>query len=724
MHIIKVAFECAAFDVTLMRGGMATLVWHLAREYVEQGHRVSIVAPAHGSLDYLREHYELDELPYADEHVVPLSLDPRIWQDFPNETELPLTTRAVRLRRNGVDIYFLSNEYLDLLPEQLYPANELEGTDLAYFKPLVFQVDAIRFIDSFFAGEPTVIQGYEPYYHYLLPPVLGGRPGRTMVSTIAMNAPINDKVYRPQLERLLRMFATDVDLDRLADPPLEETLSTAMANHLRRSHRRQELGADYTCYFSLIATHTDVIDFLSTGQQHYYSTFRDAPSERSFQQFTVSRIIKETAHKQVVGGCALPNWWLERDPTLVDRRRVLTELGLDPERPTFYHAARLDPNHKGQIELMEAVESVLQKDRDVNFVIRCAVTGGDDGKPVNGVARFQEISDRYPENIAFDWRMVDEEVLFDQVAASDFCIFPSKFELDAFLITMGEAMACGAVPLATAQETLSHYHHTLPWSHPAATGFAVPRSFRANDDQLTRQLVARIRQALDVFRHDSSTYTRLSANARQLARTFTWKECAERRLTRFSEAAQGIEARHPEELAIEYGWFDRLSDDAWTTHRERIAREAMARGDIDVYQRCAPVDASTVSSLFEAAYRRADFERSARLAELLDDERQHLVRKRCVVERTGQGRRITYHLPHADRVDLVLPYQVAPQAGSGRRYTYPLTPRGGRFVGELPEGLEADELVLLLSLASGRVAWDVTTLDTPTAAPDSRREAE
>ncbi|GAB3079056.1 glycogen/starch synthase [Micromonospora schwarzwaldensis] len=718
MHIIKVAFECAAFDVSLMRGGVATLVWHLAREYVEQGHRVSIVTPAHGSLDYLRAHYELEELPYADTHVMPLLLDPRIWPDHPTEVALPLTTRAFRLRRDGVDVYFLSDEHLDLLPEQLYPANELEGRDLAYFKPLVFQVDAIRFIQSVFADEPAVIQGYEPYFHYLLPPVLGGKPGRTMVSTIAMNAPINDKVYRPNLERLLRMFATDVDLDRLADPPLDDALSTAMGNHLRRSHRRQEFGPDYTCYFSLIALHTDVIDFLSTGQQHYYSTFRDAPSERSFQQLTVSRIIKETAHKQLVGGCALPNWWLERDPTLVDRRRTLTGLGLDPARPTFYHAARLDPNHKGQVELMEAVDAVLRTDRDVNFIIRCAVNSGGDGKPSGGPARFQEIHDRYPENIALEWQMVDEEVLFDQVAASDFCVFPSKFELDAFLITMGEAMACGAVPLATAQETLSHYHHALDRSHPAATGFAVARSFRANDDHLTRELAAGIRAALDVFRHDRPTYTRLSTNARELARTFRWKECAAQRLTRFAQAAQGVEARHPDELAIEYGWFDRLGDDAWQTHRDRIAGEAMARGDIDVYRRCAPVDASTVNRLFDAAYRRADFDRCARLAELVGEERQRLVRERCVVERTGRGRRVTYHLPHADRVDLVLPYQVAPEAGSGRRYTWPLTPQGGRFVGDLPDGLDVDELVLLLTLATGRVAWDVV----PVEIADRRRE--
>lgn len=709
MHIVKVAFEGAAFDVKMMRGGAASLVWHLAREFVDQGHQVSIVTPAHGHADYLSERYGATELPYLDPHTVPLVLDRRVWQDHPGEVPVSLATRAYRLRRDGVDLYFLSDAYLDLLPDQLYPANELQGKDLAHVKPLVFQVDAIRFIERFFADQPTVVHGYEPYYHYLLPPVLGRRPGRTMVSTIAVNAPIDDKVYRPQLERLFQLFSTRVDLDRFADPGVDDVLGDAMSRYLRPSHRRYDYGPDYVCYFSLVAAHTRLLDFLSPGQQHYYSTFRDSPSERSFQRLTVSRVVKENAHKQFVGGCALPNWWLERDPAQVDRHRVLTGLGLDPHRPTFYHAARLDPSHKGQVELMRAVEAVLRTDRDVNFVIRCAVGVGGNGQVPVGNASFQELADRYPENIFLGWQLVDEEILFEQAASSDFGVFPSKFELDAFLITMGEAMACGVVPIATAQEALGHYRHTLPLSDPEATGFAVPRSFRAADERLTRHLVTRIREALDIFRRDRPTYERLSRNARRLGRTFTWKDCAQRRLVRFAQEAQGITASHPDEYAIEYGWFDRLSPDAWTAHRDRIAAEALARGDLDAYRRCAPVDPLTITRLFEAAYRRADFDRCARLAELAGERQRRLVRERCLVESTDGGRLVTYRLSHADRVDLILPFPTVPDAGRGNRYTWPLRREGDRFVGDLPSGVDGGELVFLLTLTSGRIAWDAVT---------------
>jgi glycosyltransferase involved in cell wall biosynthesis len=719
MHIVKVAYECTAFDVRLTRGGTAVIVWHLAREFVNAGHRVSIVTPAHGQVDYLRERYAIEELGPADEHAVPLVLDPEVWPAHPAEVTLSLSTRVHLLRRDGVDIYLLSDEYLDLLPDSLYPANELQGRDLAYFKPLVFQVDAIRFIDRFFGDEPIVVQGYDPAYHYLVPPVFSGRPGTTTVSTVVVNTRIDDMVYRPQLTRLFELLSVTVDLDRFADPYPDDSLSIAMRDYLRPSYLDRDYGPAYTCYFAMVAAHVDLVDFLSPGQRHYYSTFRDTAFEGWFQRLHVARTVQDTAHKHFVGGCAPPTAWLERDASAVDRAQVLSGLGMDPDRPTFYHAARLAHNHKGQVELFRAVDAVLRTDKDVNFVIRCAVAAGGHEQSI-GDPYFQEVADRYPDNVYLDWRMVGEEILFEQAASADFCLFPSKFELDGFLITMAEAMACGAVPIATAQETLSHYQHDRPLSDPAATGFAVPRSFRSDDRRLACRLRDRIAEALTIFRHDRATYTRLSRNCVNLARTFTWERCADERLARFAQAQQGGTIPYPGELAIEYGWFDRLDTSLRRTHRDRILAAALSRGDLDAYRNCGAVDASIAVRLFDAAYRRADFSQCDRLAGLVDGSRRRLVRERCQIAETAAARRVTYHLPHADQVDLIVPPGLSTGTGRGNRYTHPLDREGDDFVGQLPAGLEVSDLVFLLTLDTGRIAWDV--VPAPAAAdPDERR---
>ncbi|MFI7135067.1 glycosyltransferase [Nonomuraea sp. NPDC050153] len=710
MHIVKVAYEATAFDVRLTRGGTATMVWELARKYVAAGHRVSVVTPAHGNVDHLRQEYGVTEYAMPDRHAVPLVLDPRIWPAHGPELELPLETRAYLMRREGVDIYFLSDEYLDLLPETLYPANEMQGSDLAFMKPLVFQVDAIRFLERHLDGEDTVVQCYEPAYHYLIPAVL---KDTTTVSTVVVNTRIDDAVYRPQLERLLRRHHAEIDLDRYVDPVRDDPLSTALRDYHRPSHLKQDHGSDYVCYFAMVADCADLVDFVSPGQRDYYSTYRDAPFEARFEQLQVSRVVRETAAKHVVGGCALPDRWLQRDPRAVDRKAVLTGLGLRPDRPTFYHAARLAQNHKGQTELFRAIDEVLRIDSEVNFVIRCAVAAA--GRDSAGDPFFREVAQRHPDNIHLDWRMVEEEVLFEHAACADFCLFPSKFELDGFLITMGEAMACGAVPIATAQETLRHYLHHLPVSHPEATGFAVPRSFRSDDRVMAVRLSDRIAEAARIHREEPGTYARLSRNCVDLAGTFTWERSAAERLAWFT----GNRRDNPgdrlarnrrddfRDRVIEYGWFDILDDDAWQADRDRIREAALLRGDLAAYRRCAEVDAAVdpaaAARLFDAAYARADFGRCEELAPLVDQARRRTLHGRC----RATGQLVVYSLPHAEQVDLIVPARLSDGVGSGNRHTYPLTRRGVEFVARLPEEMAGRGLVFMITLGTGRVAWDL-----------------
>ena len=697
MHIVTFAFESVGFDVRLMRGGLASLVWNLAREFADQGHRVSVITPAHGCLDHLRAHYPLEELDHVDEHTVPLVLDPELWPDHPAELELHLTTRAHRLRHEGVDLYFLSDEYLDLLPERIYPARASEGRDLAFFKPLVFQVSGLRFLRDHFGDEPAVVQAYEPYYHYLLPPVLRTDPRFLVVSTVASNMPIDQQIHRPQLERLLRLFGADTDLDRLTDRPARGALAEAMTAHLPSTHLADRRITDGVGYFALVADTSDLLDFLTPGQLDFYSAFRDTPFEQAFRSLNVARIVERSAARQFVGGCAVPDGWGARVPAEGDRERALAALGLDPALPTFYHVARFSVHHKGQVELFRAVDAVLATDPDVNFVIRCAVAAGGDGVvSAVGDPYFQEVADRHPGRIRLDWAMAGEDVLQQEAVAADFCLFPSKFELDSFLIAQGQLMACGVVPIGTAQEVTTHYRHQLPREHPDATGFSVPRSFTEDDPLLAAALAERIREAARIHREEPAEYRRLSGNARALARRFTWRKAATARLAVFAAAAAGVLPGLTPERAAGYGWFDSLADTDWVTHRREIAEAALHRGDLASYRRCVPeVGRAELEQLFDAAYGRADFARCAELARLLDDPgRGAALEGRCVAERVPGGLRIEYRLPHAESVLLLLP------TGEHR-----LTGADGLFSVLLPAE-PPGPLVLLLGLRGGRSAWD------------------
>ncbi len=117
----------------------------------------------------------------------------------------------------GIDIVFLAGGLLDEFTGSFYPPAGLEGRDLAFLKPLVFQAAAARYLaDAVAHGSPaqdstardstargTVLHLHEPLYHYLIPAALAGR-GLVTVSTVQTNMPVNTKVYGPQVRGLLQ----------------------------------------------------------------------------------------------------------------------------------------------------------------------------------------------------------------------------------------------------------------------------------------------------------------------------------------------------------------------------------------------------------------------------------------------------------------------------------------------------------------------------------------
>ncbi|KUN00451.1 hypothetical protein AQI95_34710 [Streptomyces yokosukanensis] len=528
VDVIGFAYEACSFDPRLMRSGTASLVWNSARSLARAGHRVSIVTPAHGHGDYLRQRYGARESGHADTHTLALRLDPAMWPRFPDAPAPRLTTRALHVRKDDIDLYFLSDEYLDAYPNTFYPVPADEGRHLRFCKPLAFQLGGIRFVRAHFPDRRAVIHAHEPLFHYLLPAAFADDPRKRVVSAVATNHPVNTGVYRPQVSAALQSLGVDLDLDQYTDPPEGEgVLETAMRAHLAATRLDHPHRHDrHISFFSLVGDHADGIDFLCEGQRAFYTGFEATPFTPRYRQLTVARVTARNAHKAFVGGCAVSDTWLARDERAVDREGVLSSLGLDPALPVFYHAARYDVHHKGQLEMVRAIEHVLSSGRRASFLLRCVTASGAD-------PYFQQVADAYPGHLHLAWDMVDEDTLFEQACVADYCVFPSKYELDTFLLAQGEAMACGAVPIATAQYGTSHFGHAYDIREPNATGFAVDRSFEEDDALLTEALIDRMNQAIDLFTGEPEEYARLSRNARRTARLLTWERSAAQRGAHF-----------------------------------------------------------------------------------------------------------------------------------------------------------------------------------------------
>jgi glycosyltransferase AcbS len=693
VHVVECYFEFGGFDFRLLKGGVSVYLWNLSRRFAAQGHRVSVVTASHGQLAYLRSRHHVEDLPYEDVYELPLMLDRRVWSAYPGQVGIPLRTTAHRIRLGAVDVYLLDNAMLACHPRTFYPPYESKGRDLSFFKPLAFQVDAARFIGRRLVGDGTVVHLHEPYYHFLMPAPLRAA-GAAVVSTVQSNMPVNKKVYRPKVERLLEFLGVDVDTTGLDDPPLDHPFMNAMREHLPRTHLHYDYPDDYVSLFSLVLRDADLVDFLSAGQRDHYVTQRDTPFEQLFGRLTVARLVRENAHKLVVGGCAIGDSWLEPTAEPTDSAAVLTSLGLDPALPTLYHNARYAVHHKGQVELLLALDRLLDQGVEVNAIVRCISASGIDDP------RFHQIAARHPGRLRLEWDTIDEARLRSYAESADICVFPSKFEMDTFLIAQGEAMACGVVPLATAQEGMRHFRHHLPLDDPSATGFAVNRSFAEDDPLLVDALVRRLREALAVLREQPARWRRLQRSASATARAFTWDACADRHLQHFAALLDGTAHGADVEDLIEWAWFDQIPETAQTSRQAAIARRAAELGDLDTYRRFRPVDKATARRLFQAAFERGDISRCTRIVERHDfTDLRSLLAQRCEVTQSDRQVQIVYRQPAAELVAVFLPTEDGWQR-------HALTPADGAFRGRFVATAPVRVLPVLLTLTSGRVTWD------------------
>lgn len=83
-------------------------------------------------------------------------------------------------------------------------------------------------------------------------------------------------------------------------------------------------------------------------------------------------------------------------------------------------------------------------------------------------------------------------------------------------------MACGAVPVATAQRGMRHFGHAFDLSDPSATGLALPRSFRVDDPLLTDAIHDGLSRMPALVREEPARVAAMRARAVATARRFTW----------------------------------------------------------------------------------------------------------------------------------------------------------------------------------------------------------
>ncbi|MFF7557527.1 glycosyltransferase [Streptomyces olivaceus] len=536
MRIIECHLEFSGFDDHLVKAGTSVYLWNLVQHFRDAGHQAGAVTAAHGLLPVIAEQHEVTDLGWSARERIPVPLDPLEWPGFPPTVTLDVTARAHRVTVDGIDIVLLSGGVLDAFTDSFHPPRELEGRSLDFLKPLVFQVMAARYLREQ-VPPGTVVHLHEPIHHYLLPALLTGH-GFHVVSTVQTNLAVNTKVYGPQVRAVLEHMDADPSVaDGLADPPLDSRTERAMRGFLPRTLLYRDYpereGHDYITMLGLVARSVAAMDFLSAGQLDHALTQAETPFEELFRRLAVRRELHARQDLLVVGGCAIGDEWLDvrRDDGI--RERTLTGLGLDSALPTLFHNARYSVQHKGQRELFRGIRSLLDEGRRCNVLLHCLASQPPDDEDLTALVR------DHGDLVRAVTGPMSNAAIRDWAVASDFCVFPSKFEMDTFLMAMGEAMAAGSVPVATAQRGMRHFGHAADLDAPGATGLALPRSFRVDDPLLTEAVRAGLERMLRVWHEEPDRMATLRARSVAVARGFTWQAVARRFLAVFEACRAG-----------------------------------------------------------------------------------------------------------------------------------------------------------------------------------------
>lgn len=173
--------------------------------------------------------------------------------------------------------------------------------------------------------------------------------------------------------------------------------------------------------------------------------------------------------------------------------------------------------HEGQKELLRAVRRLLGEGHPCNVLLHRLAPQPPRGEDLDGIARGHAAQAR------IDTGPTSEPEPRDRAASSDFGVVPSTVGTDTFLAAMGEAMACGAVPAATAQRGMRHSRHSFDLDAPGATGPAVPRPFRVADPLLTDAVRDGAVRMLNLWHDDPERLAGPRQRAVVVGRGLAWK---------------------------------------------------------------------------------------------------------------------------------------------------------------------------------------------------------
>ena len=704
MSVIECHLEFGGFDDRLVKGGISVYLWDLCRALRDRGTRVSALTAAHGLLPRLRQWHAVEETGWHDRHAVDVPLDPQVWPRHGPLTRLEFDTRAYRFRVAGIEITLLDDPLLRSHPDTFYPPYEAKGRDLTFLKPLAFQLAATRYLQAT-ASPGTVVHLHEPLYHYLMPAALARADLRT-VCTVQSNMPVNKKVYGPEVRALLAHLGAapeaieaiggiaDGDLD---SPRLRAIRAALPATRLYNEYPERP-GHDYVSLLGLVAATGHALDFLSCGQLEHVVTQADTPLEELFGHLAVRRVLRRDPRRLVVGGCAIGDSWLRQEPDADRRKQVLTGLGLDPALRTVFHNGRYAVDHKGQHEAALGLRAVLQAGLRINVLLHCL-----SARPLQDPV-LDDLARDFPALVRLEIRPMSRDEIEGWALAADMCLFPSKFEMDTFLLGMGEAMACGAIPIATDQAGMRHWgHRPDPETDPDATGLALPRSFRVADLLLAEAVREGLERMVRLLHDRPETAARLRDRARSRARTFTWARVAERFSVVF-DAVRAGQLPEPDPLTLlDRGWGDLLDDERLRGLGDQVLRRVVDRGDEALAARAGlriALDGRepTWAGLFEVARRRCDVAACARIAAASGSaELATAVSGRGRATAGPDGLHVRWSFTPAARVEAVT-------EDDGRFVLLQRTPDGAHS-GCLASA-SAPGVALLVSLDDGRTAWD------------------
>jgi len=712
MKIIECYINAGGFDYKMICGGISIYVWNLAQHFAKAGHEASIVTAAHGQIDYLKSKYNLTKLSKTLKYNLPIVLDKSKWKGFESEVSIPLETEIYKLRLENVDIYLLSNEYLNKYSDTFYPPYDVKGKDLGFYKYLVFQVDFIKFVREYFKDEKVLLHAHEPFYQYLIPPAFKDDPNVKVVSTVQSNMPVNKKIYKPKLEKLLSFLDCPVDLSPIMDKKQTETeFEKCIRQYLPVTHLNYDYpDNDYVNFYSLVLKYSDGIDFLSEGQKYFYSTFAGTAFEDYVKQFTVYNLIKENYNKMFVGWCAISDEWFVNTKNKISKEKkssILSSLGLNPAYPTFYHNARYAVEHKGQVELMRAIDTYLSKHKDANFIIRCLSGNGIDSP------YFNEVIKKYPENLYFEWQVQKEEKIIEYSQCADFCLFPSKFEMDTFLIAQGEAMLFGAVPIASRQEGMRHWNHAKEEDDPEVSGYSVRRSFQENDSLLADDLYDKIRKSVVTFNNEPQKYKKISENAVKTANIYNWGYSAKSHLFYMEKIFNGEKSFIRLEDILDTGWYDLVDKNYLEKNYDAMRKASINRGDLETFEKHFKGELKDYKIIFDKAFENGKFGIcEAIISKFPKDFDNTLIHGRISAKSDDKTLSISYNFANADRVEVFIPNKSFEKTSSEiARKLQDFTgifmnKENNKFFTDINLKEKTNEIYFLVTLKSGNVSWD------------------